>query len=45
MMTMASACMFSKNMDQSLVPDAASQFYDNKGQVILLLLLQKDACP
>ena len=34
MMTLASACMFSKNIDQSLVPDAASQFYDNKGQVI-----------
>lgn len=33
-MTFSSACMFSKNIDQSLVPDAASQFYDDKGQVI-----------
>jgi penicillin-binding protein 1A len=34
MMLSSSACLFSKNMDQSLVPDAASQFMDNKGQVI-----------
>jgi hypothetical protein len=27
----SSACMFSKNMDQSLVPDAASQVYGQQG--------------
>ncbi len=34
MMCCTSACMFSNVLNHSLVPDAASQFYDNKGQVI-----------
>ena len=44
-LVLSSACMFSKNMDQSLVPDAASQFYDDKGQVIFTTASEERRLP